>query len=174
MTRITLLILAALGLAACDETVTSNAIAPDLTEVIGIPPDGADPNACWTQTVSPATIETVTQKVLVTPARISPDGRVQTPPVYRNETRQIVATPRREEWFETPCAQDMTPEFIASVQRALVARGYLTGEATGVLDAPTRRAIETYQSRAGINAEMLTVAAARKLGLWAVDLSIEG
>lgn len=159
------------ALSACNEVVSSNIVEPRLTQVIDAPPPGADPAACWGKTVSPATIEAVTKKVLVQPAQVSSDGRIQAPPVYRDETRQEVIVPRREQWFQVPCAADLTPEFISSVQRALAARQYYSGQITGALDARTRRAIRRYQVDQGLDSGMLTVAAARQLGLWTIDLT---
>lgn len=168
MKQISLLV-AALAVAGCSEVVSSNIVEPQLTQVIDAPPPGADPEACWGKTVSPATIETVSQKVLVQPAQISSDGRIQAPPVYRDETRQEVVVPRREQWFEVPCAQDLTPEFVSSVQRALQARNYYLGPITGNLDMRTRRAVRAYQVDQGLDSGVLTVAAARQLGLWALE-----
>lgn len=160
---------AALCLASCGEYVSSNAIAPSLRQVIDAPPPGSDPNVCWSKTVSPALIETVTRKVLIQPAQVSSDGRIQAPPIYRDETRQEVVRPRREQWFEIPCATDLTPEFVSSVQRALQARSYYAGPITGLMDTRTRRAVKRYQVDQGLESGVLSVAAARQLGLWAVE-----
>lgn len=163
------LMLAALCVASCGEYVSSNAISPNLRQVIDAPPPGADPNACWSKTVSPAVIETVTRKVLIQPAQVSSDGRIQSPPIYRDETRQEVVKPRQEQWFEIPCAEDLTPEFMASVQRALLARSYYTGPVTGMMDMRTRRAVKRYQVDQGLESSVLSIAAARQLGLWTVE-----
>ncbi len=165
-------LLATLGVvAACNDAVSSNIIEPRLTQVIDAPPPGADPNACWGKTVSPATIEAVTKKILVQPAQVSSDGRIQSPPVYRDETRQEVIVPRRERWFQVPCAKDLTPEFISSVQRALQARNYYSGPITGEMDTRTRRAIRRFQVDQDLDSGMLSVAAARQLGLWTIELA---
>ena len=165
--------LGAFGLAACDaQLVTSNA-TPQLRQVVGAPPPGADPTACWGKVSTPATIETVTRRILVQPAQVSTDGRVQAPPVYKDETRQEVIVPRRETWFETPCPRDLTPEFVSSLQRALLARNYYNGPVTGMLDARTRRAVKRYQVDQGLDSAILSIAAARKLGLWAVEIEAD-
>ena len=169
MKRISLLV-AALGLAACNDPIATRATGgAQLTQIIDAPPPGADPSICWGKTVSPAEIETVTRKILIQPAQVSTDGRIQAPPVYRDETRQEIIVPRREQWFETPCAQDLTPEFIASVQRALIARDYYSGPVTSVMDTRTRTAIRRFQVDQGLDSGILSVAAAQKLGLWAID-----
>lgn len=158
---------AAVALSACVEnpTVTRSNIDPISTATS---PPGAAPGTCWGKTVSPAVVQTVTRKVLLQPAQISSDGRVQSPPIYKDETQQQVVTPRRENWYEVPCAAQMTPEFIATVQRALSARGYYRGPVTGEMDKRTKDAVQRYQRDEGLDSKTLSVAAARKLGLIAV------
>ncbi|MFL4471908.1 peptidoglycan-binding domain-containing protein [Tateyamaria armeniaca] len=152
---------------ACAENavVTSSNIDP---VSLATSPPGAAPGTCWGKTVSPAVVETVTRKVLLQPAQISSDGRVQAAPIYKDETRQEVVRPRQDTWYEVPCATDLTPEFISSVQRALAARGYYRGPVTGEMDTATKYAIQRYQRDEGLNSKTLSVAAARKLGLIAV------
>jgi len=156
---------AALALAACAEngTVTSAANIDPIS--LATAPPGAAPGTCWGKTVTPAVVETVTRKVQLQPAQISSDGRVQAPPIYKSETSQVVVDPRRETWYEIICDADITPDFIASVQRALEARGYYRGAATGIMDARTRSAIGRYQQAEGLDSKTLSIAAARKLGL---------
>ncbi|MEO0866065.1 MAG: peptidoglycan-binding domain-containing protein, partial [Pseudomonadota bacterium] len=102
------------------------------------------------------------------PAQISSDGRVQAPPIYKTEAQQVVTRPRRENWFEVPCAGLMTPDFIASLQRALEARGLYRGPVTGEMDARTSAAVRRFQKAEGFDNPTLTLAAARQLGLIAV------
>jgi hypothetical protein len=90
---------------------------------------------------------------------------VSYPAVYRTETRQDIVRERQELWFETLCTDALTPEFAASVQRALAARGLYTGQINGKLDRATRRAIAAYQKPEGLDSEILSLAGARKLGL---------
>ena len=90
-------------------------------------PPGARPGSCWGKSIRPAVIETAQQQILVQPAELRSDGSVLTPAIYRTETQQRIVTPRRETWFETPCPEDMTAEFIASLQRALKVRGAYRG-----------------------------------------------
>ncbi len=89
-------------------------------------------------------------------------------PVYKLETRQAIVKERRELWFETPCEDQLTPDFLASLQRALKARGHYHGGITGQMDSRTRRAIRHYQAPQGLDSGILSLAAARKLGLVAV------
>lgn len=163
-------ICAAVSVAACDinPVVTSANIDP--ISLASAPP-GAKAGTCWDKTTSPAVIETQTRKVLLQPAQISSDGRVQQPPIYKDETHQVVVEPRRETWFEIPCPQVLTPQFVESLQRALAARGHYTGAITGTIDLKTQAAIHSYQRAEGFDKPTLTLATARKLGLITIDLS---
>ena len=161
-------IAAALALSACaDNAVVTSASNIDPISLATAPP-GATPGTCWGKTVTPALVETVTRKVLLQPAQISSDGRVQAPPIYKTEAQQEVVQPRRETWYEVICDADLTPELISSVQRALEARGYYRGPITGTLDARTSAAVGRYQQAEGLESTTLSIAAARKLGLVAV------
>ncbi|MEG3662689.1 peptidoglycan-binding domain-containing protein [Celeribacter halophilus] len=150
-------------MAACQMTTPETEILR-ASETPGAPP-GADPESCFSRHVTPAIIETVTEQVLVQPPQIDASGTVSYPAVYRTETRQEIVRERKELWFETLCREDWTPEFIASVQRALAVRGYYHGTAHGRMDHATRRAIRTYQLEQGVDSEVLSLAAARQLGL---------
>ena len=141
----------------------------------GSAPAGAPPGTCWDKTVTPAVVESVTEDVLVQPAQISSSGTVQSPPIYRTQTRQKIVVPRQETWFQMPCPSDLTPSFIASLQRALSARGYYAGPVTSQLDAATGDAIARYQSDTGLagpTPRTLTVAAAQSLGLWTISREV--
>ncbi|MFZ0099241.1 MAG: peptidoglycan-binding domain-containing protein [Gemmobacter sp.] len=67
--------------------------------------------------------------------------------------------------FRVPCPEVMTPEFLASLQRALQARGFFRGAVTGTMDAPTQQAVRDYQQSLGLDLPILTLAAAQSLGL---------
>ncbi|MEO1777486.1 MAG: peptidoglycan-binding domain-containing protein [Pseudomonadota bacterium] len=155
-------------LAACAGVDTPTRSNIDPVSLASAPP-GAAPGTCWDKTVAPAVVETQSRRVELQPAQISSDGRVQSPPIYKTEAQQIVVQPRRENWFEIPCTAVLTPDFVASLQRALQARGYYNGPATGEIDLRTRQAIHRYQRSEGFDNPTLTVAAARKLGLIAVE-----
>lgn len=163
------LVLASCLLAACDASTPVN--EPDLVQTLATAPPGAAPGTCWGKDITPAVVETVTEQILVQPAQILADGTVSQPAIYRTETRQAIVQERTETWFETPCATVQTPEFIASVQRALKARGFYRGTITGQMDTRTRAAIRRYQTPEGLNSSILSMAAARKLGLVAVTRS---
>lgn len=161
---------AMLALAACQPTLTPPHLRePEVLESRAKAPPGAPEGTCWGKDVTPAVIETVTEQIMLQPAEVTTDGRVINPAIYKTETRQAIVKERRETWFEVPCEAALTPEFIASVQRALEARGLYRGRITGQMDSRTRSAIRAYQKPQGLDSGILSLAAARKLGLVAVE-----
>ncbi len=156
------------GCAPVTDTATRGAFSePALLHTQSNPPPGARVDACWGKAVTPAQIETTTHQVMLQPAEIRSDGRVTAPAVYKTETIQQITKARRELWFETPCPPELTVEFISSVQRALQVRDFYRGPITGYLDTRTERAIRKYQAPQGLDSDILSLAAARKLGLYA-------
>lgn len=148
------------------------ACAPNVYELIpeevtsrNVAPPGAAPGTCWGRDATPAVIETVTEQVILEEAES---------PVYQTETSQQIVTPREDTWFETPCDDVMTPDFTASVQRALQARGHYRGPITGRMDGRTQAAIRAYQKPQGLDSGLLSLAAARQMGLMQVDLEDAG
>jgi len=113
-------------------------------------------------------VETVTEQILVTPAKSNPDGTLASLPVYREEKRQQIVTPRTDRWFEIPCPPSFTVEFVSTLQRALQARGLYTGAVTGNMDAATRRAVLAVQTQRGLPSDVLSIETARDLGIVAV------
>ena len=81
----------------------------------GLAPAGAAPGTCWGKIPTPAVIETVTEQILVTPAKTNPDGTLASLPVYREESRQQIMTPRTDRWFEIPCPPAFTVEFVSTL-----------------------------------------------------------
>lgn len=166
---------ALMGLVACDPTDMPTPDLAALTEPDVVRstatsgPPGAKPGTCWGREVSPAVIETVTEQIIVQPAEVLADGTVISPAVYRSETLQRIVEERRETWFETPCDEVWTEEFTATLQRALKARGHYSGSITGTLDKRTRAAIRRFQAPQGLDSSILSLEAARQLGLIAVE-----
>jgi len=153
---------ALIALAGCAQTV-----APEADDA------GAGPRAngqCTASEVTPAVYEQVMGQVMVVPEQRDAAGAVVHPPVYRNAPVPRLVRPRGEVRFPAPCPAQMTADFIASVQRALYARGYLTGTITREMDAATRAAIRRYQAERGLDSDQLSLDTARELGLVAVDL----
>lgn len=165
-------ILPCLLLAAC---VNPQIVDPDTPQTgvqIGYTPDAAPTQrsgekepGCWALDFEPAITETVSQDVLVQAEQKDADGTVTSPSVWRNETTTKVLTPRKILNFETPCANLLTEEFLASLQRALQARDVYEGAITSTLDYPTRNAIRSFQKQSGLNSAFLSLESARALGL---------
>lgn len=100
----------------------------------------------------------------------SPDGAptyktVQSPAIYDTQTQQKIITPRADFWFEVPCPAQMDRAFIATLQRALKSRGLFRGVITGVLDTKTEKAVRWYQKQHGLDSAILSLTAARQLGI---------
>ena len=159
------------GLLACAPPDIPSLSEPGLVNLTEVAPPGAAPGTCWGKAVEPAIIETITDQVMMQPPQIMADGTVTQPAIYKTETRQQIVKERRETWFETPCAGDVTPEFVASLQRALKVRKHYSGPITGEMDARTRTAIRRYQAPQGLDSGILSLAAARQLGLTAVAIA---
>ncbi len=154
-----------LALTACTQPISperTNGPTPRAT------PPGAPGGTCWDRHVSPAIIETVTMQVLVQPEKRDASETLIAPAVFRTETRQDIVRPRSESWLEITCPVDMTPDFIASLQRALSVRGHYSGTVTGKLDRATRLAILSYQRQNGLQSQVLSLDSARALGLISV------
>lgn len=158
----------AVSLSAGCQTTLPGAVEPDIIHTRDEAPPGAAPGTCWGKDITPAVVETVTEQVIVQPAEILDDGTVLQAAVYKTETRQAIIQERKVTWFETPCREVMTPDFVASVQRALKARGLYRGPVTSQMDNRTRAAIRAFQKPEGLDSGILSLAAARKLGLVAV------
>lgn len=164
--RMTAALLGAVVLSAClqEQTVSQNGVIVGN----GLAPPGAPPGTCWGKIPTPAVVETVTEQILVTPARMNPDGTIATLPVYREERHQQIVTPRTDRWFEIPCPPDFTVEFVSTLQRALSARGLYSGPINGNMDAATRGAVLAVQTAGGLPSDVLSIETARELGIVAV------
>lgn len=176
-------VLAAALLAGCGSQLptpgttpgTASDLADGVIRATALPPGGpqdAAPDSCWSRDETPARIETVTEQILVAPAVLDASGALLRPARYRTETRQRILRERESLWFRTPCPEALTPEFVASLQRALAARGLHRGPVTGRMDADTRAAVRAWQRPRGLDSAVLSLAAARALGLVAFDFVV--
>lgn len=176
ITRPTLVALAAaISLTACQNTLSGAGVTRledgQLNHSHDTPPPGTKPGTCWGTDVTPAVVETVTEQVLLQPAQVTSDGSVIAPALYKTETQQRIVRERREIWFETPCDSQMDAEFIATLQRALQARGHYRGPISGEVNTATKRAVRRYQSKQGLDSGILSMAAARQLGIVDYDFN---
>ena len=159
-------LLAVLFVSACGASLPDMP-ASDRVSTRNEAPPWAAPGTCWSKDETPAVIETRTRQAaddsVVRSAASGATGAFRG--VYTTQTRQRIVTPRKDTWFETPCAAQLTPQFTASLQRALKARGYLDGPITGRMDSRTRSAIRAYQKPKGLDSATISLAAARQMGL---------
>lgn len=163
-------LLACYALAACTPALPlGQPNEPNLVQSLQEAPPGAAPGTCWGKDITPAIVETVTEQIVLQPAEVRNDGTVVQPAIYKTETRQAIMRERKVTWFQTPCASAQTPEFVSSLQRALKARSLYRGSISGQMDARTRAAVRAFQQPQGLNSGILSLAAARKLGLVAVN-----
>lgn len=173
------------ALSACVSAADQSAFADPLTAREGVievmrgtaGPADADPTACYAQEATPAVIETVTEQVMLQPPQIATDGRVLEPAVFVTETQQRIVEERRELWFRVPCELQVSDQaFIASLQRALTARGLYSGAVTGEMNRRTERAVRDFQAPQGLDSGILSLAAARQLGLslWNPEMAAQG
>lgn len=153
-------LLAAVGLASC-EPVGETAAPPLAVSQSG---------ACWHREVIPAVIETVTEQRLEEPERRDAQGNLLVPARYRSETRHRLLRERSERRWRIPCPAETGPEFVAALQRALVARGFYHGPVSGAADAATLRAALAFQRQRGIEAPVLTRESAAALGLVVAEM----
>lgn len=72
--------------------------------------------------------------------------------------------------FRVPCPEHMTTDFIATLQRALNARGHYDGPITGRADGQTRAAVQKFQRAQGFDSPILTMDTAQHLGLMPIEL----
>jgi hypothetical protein len=169
-------LVAVLSLGACGNPIPVAAPAPeDLAgEAIQSGSDGppsTPKDACWGHDTIPAMIETVTETVLDKPELRDETGKVTRPASYSSTARQRMVHDRAEVYIRTPCYNQLTPDTIATLQRALKARGYYLMPLTGELDPATMTAIRRYQADHGLDTPVLSLKAAEALGLVAVDQS---
>ncbi len=138
-------------------------VAPDADHARILPgPDGI----CLGHEITPAVLETVTEQVRLGPAAEDPDA----PAAFRTVTRTDIVSPRRVTEFEAVCPDDLNPHLVASLQRALTARGAFSGPATGEWDSGTAQAVAAWQaSNGGPSSPVLAVATARDFGLIALS-----
>ncbi len=165
----------ALFLGACaprivvDAPATAN-LASQAIRLDGPGPPPGPEGTCWANDLIPAAFETVTEQTLVSAEVRDDAGKVVTPASYTSVSRVRVLNERRDIWFTAPCPADVTVAFVATLQRALKARGYYNLPVTGEMDAATNEAVRRYQADRGLDSPVLSLAATRQLGIATTDL----
>lgn len=130
----------------------------------GKTPPQAD-GTCWASDTTPAVIETVTEQLLIKAELRDERGKVRSPAEFETKTVQRLVQDREMVWFTAPCPAEMTVDFIASLQRALKARGRYLNVVTGVYDQATGDAVRKLQAERGLDSPVLAMATAQDLGL---------
>ena len=168
-----LLLAAVAGCAQPPVSAGTGAVAPGLTlagEWRNTPPGPAE-KGCFTEQKRPAVVETVTEQVLVAPeVRDKATGAVTRPASYRTTTQARIVEGGETLWFETLCPRDLTRERVATLQRALAARGLYLGAVTGKMDRATQAAVRAYQAPRGLLSAILSRRAAEQMGVVPVRL----
>lgn len=169
MIRPFLSIVLVIGLAACGPVGTKPPERANLgAEIVEWTPStepDPKPGECWASDVTPAIIETITEQKIVSPELRDAAGTLIAPASYSTTTRQNMVQDRTEIWFRAPCPDLQTAEFLTTLQRALKARGYFLLPLTGVMDPATRQALRRFQAERGLDSPILSLAAAKELGL---------
>lgn len=145
-------------------------LARELVRPKGDGPPPSPKGECWANSVTPAVIETVTEQVVMTEEVRDAAGAVVTPATFRTKTSQRMVQDREVVWFRAPCPAEQSVQFIASLQRALKARGLYLWPVTGEMNTETAEAIRRFQAERGLDSPVLSLAAARELGISAAAL----
>ena len=152
-------------LAACQARLP---VAAPPIEVLRLKADETPPQisgVCWARDIAPAVIETVTQQVALRPERRNAQGIITQSAQFETQTAQRIVQDRSPIWFKTPCPDTLTVAFVASLQRALKARGLFDMPVTGQWDTPTLSALRRFQRDRGLDSAQISLAAAQELGL---------
>ena len=99
---------------------------------------------------------------LVSPATVT---RVPVPEETKTMTERIKVADARLEWKQVLCDTNVSPETIASVQRALASAGFDPGPIDGLLGRRTLRAVHAYQLEMGLSSGGLTLDTLVSLGV---------
>ena len=113
----------------------------------------AQSNACFTEVISPAIIETQIEHREISPGKFETHKR---PTLIRERTVSRI---------NLVCPEDQTSDFISSLQRAFQARNLYSGPITGTWTAQTKSALSSFQTARGITIDALALVTAQELGL---------
>ncbi|WP_158964399.1 peptidoglycan-binding domain-containing protein [Chachezhania sediminis] len=131
---------------------------------------GDGPDACTATYSRPEVTKTVTEQKLVRAARPARGNRPAQPAEYRTESREEIVQTAETRDIAVPCPDQLTPEVIQTLQRALTARGLYSGPVNGTMGPMTRSAVQAYQRSTGLDWDVLTLKAAQNLGLVTVPV----
>jgi peptidoglycan hydrolase-like protein with peptidoglycan-binding domain len=106
---------------------------------------------------------------LLQPEKRNTAGQLVSPAQYETTRTQTITKTRSVTKIDAVCPEDMTPEFIASLQQAFQARGLFSSTITGSIDTSTRSAILNFQTVRGVASATVMNATAQELGLVVID-----
>ena len=124
---------------------------------------------CYFEKITPAEISTQVEPRLVQSEKRNTTGHLVSPALYEITRTQTIIKPRSVTKIDAVCPEDMTPEFITSLQRAFQARELFSSTLTASMDMSTRSAILNFQTVRGVSSETVTKATAQALGLVVID-----
>ena len=124
---------------------------------------------CYFEKITPAEISTQVETRLVQPENRNTAGHLVSTSQYEITRTQTITKPRSVTKIDAVCPEDMTPEFISSLQRAFQARELFSSTLTGSMDMSTRRAILNFQTVRAVSSATVTKATAQELGLVLID-----
>ncbi|WP_168192224.1 peptidoglycan-binding domain-containing protein [Pararhodobacter marinus] len=81
------------------------------------------------------------------------------------QPRERVLQPAEDRLFAVPCPEQIDDDTVATLQRALAARGHYAGPITGEWDQATSEAVRRFQAPLGLDSGILTLQAAQMMGL---------
>jgi len=154
MLRLVLPLILSATLAACQASSPAPAVSRAEAAPLTNPPLSATEGACWSTDRIPAVTRTVF---------------VEVPGQTGRQPREQLLRPAEDRLFAVPCPEQIDDHLVASLQRALSARGLYDGPAHGVWDAATSAAVRRYQAPQGLDSGILSLQAAQMLGLVVVS-----
>ena len=110
----------------------------------------------------PAQYETVKVSRLVKPAS---ERRIPIPEKTKVISRRVETEPSRLEWRAVLCETNTTPTIVSDLQQALLQQGFNPGSIDGVIGSDTKRALEEYQLKNGLDRGGVTFQSLKKLGV---------
>ncbi|MFN4099117.1 MAG: peptidoglycan-binding domain-containing protein [Pararhodobacter sp.] len=150
MLRLALPLILFTTLAACQSTAPAPAVSRAEAAPLTGQPLTAIEGACWSTASIPAVTETVF---------------VEVPGQTGRQPREQQLRPAEDRLFAVPCPEQIDDTLVASLQRALTARGLYDGPVNGDWDAETSAAVRRYQAPQGLDSGILSLQAAQMLGL---------
>ncbi len=161
-----LICLMSFGLVACAPPLE---IARDTMPVISLGEIETQPDGrCFARMAGPTRTDIVTELVEVQPEVKDRNGVVTQPAIFRNVTGPKTVVTGQGARFETVCPQVYTPDFVATLQRALIVRRAYDGEVTGLMDEATSLALQQFQRGMDVDSPLLAMRVGRDLGIVAV------